>query len=113
MPAGTIHGSGANTMVLKISATPYIFTFKLWDWNRLGLDGKLRPIHLRHGKAILQDDRDAAWVQKEALNLVRLVGSGDGWREETTGLNCLEFIETRRHWFTKKVHHHTGAICTC
>lgn len=107
IPAGTIHCSGANTMVLEISATPYLFTFKLWDWNRLGLDGKPRPIHLRHGKAVLQDDRDAAWVKKKALNLVRPIDSGDGWREETTGLNELEFIETRRHWFTKKVQHHT------
>jgi len=108
IPAGTIHCSGANTMVLEISATPYIFTFKLWDWNRLGLDNKPRPIHLEHGKNVLQQNRDKAWVKKHALNLIQPIDSGDGWREESTGLNELEFIETRRHWFTKKVYHNTN-----
>ena len=108
IPAGTIHCSGANAMVLEISATPYIFTFKLWDWNRPGLDGKPRPTHLQHGKKVLQQNRDANWVKQHALNLTRPVSTGDGWREESTGLNELEFIETRRHWFTKKVEHHTN-----
>ena len=94
-------------MVLEISATPYIFTFKLWDWGRLGLDGKPRPIHLEHGFANIQWDRDTEWTKKNLVNRFSPLGTGNGWREEFTGLHEREFIETRRHWFTKAVPHHT------
>ncbi len=108
IPAGTAHCSGANSMVLEISATPYIFTFKMWDWGRLGLDGRPRPIHLDHGLANLQWDRTTEWTRRELVNQVQPLASGPGWREERTGLHAREFIETRRHWFTGPVPHHTG-----
>ncbi len=108
IPAGTLHCSGAETMVLEISATPYIFTFKLWDWGRLGLDGLPRPINLQRGRESLQAERDAAWAEKSLVSPVEPVAAGDGWREERTGLHALEFIETRRHWFTQPVAHDTG-----
>jgi hypothetical protein len=37
------------------------------------------------------------------------LGSGEGWREERTGLHEREFIETRRHWFTGPAPHDTAA----
>jgi mannose-6-phosphate isomerase class I len=108
IPAGTIHCSGRDNVVLEISATPYIFTFKLWDWGRLDLHGEPRPIHLDHGLANLQWDRNAEWVGRNLVDRVRPVARGNGWQEESTGLHPLEFIETRRHWFTGAVEHHTG-----
>ena len=108
IPAGTIHCSGANSMVLEISSTPYIFTFKLWDWNRPGLDGKPRPINIDHGKQVIDWTRRKQWVGKELVNAIEPVGQGDGWLEEKTGLHEREFIETRRHWFTKTVRHETA-----
>lgn len=107
IPAGTIHCSGKDSMVLEISATPYIFTFKLWDWGRLGLDGRPRPIHIEHGLANIQWDRTTAWTCENLVNKVRPVTKGEGWREEATGLHKREFIETRRHWFTGTVPHDT------
>ncbi len=108
IPAGTVHCSGKSSMVLEISATPYIFTFKMWDWGRLGLDGQPRPVHLQHGIPNIQWDRTPPWVKKNLVNVFEPVASGDGWREERTGLHEREFIETRRHWFTKSVPHDTG-----
>jgi mannose-6-phosphate isomerase len=108
IPAGTVHCSGRNSMVLEISATPYIFTFKMWDWGRLGLDGRPRPTYIDHALANIQWDRDDAWVQREILGQVTPLGSGDGWTAETTGLHRLEFIQTDRHWFTQPVPHDTA-----
>jgi mannose-6-phosphate isomerase class I len=107
IPAGTVHCSGANSMVLEISATPYIFTFKMWDWGRLGLDGSPRPIHLDHGLANIQWDRNTEWTRRNLVNRVEPLTQGDGWREERTGLHEREFIEARRHWFAKTVPHDT------
>lgn len=105
IPAGTVHCSNTNTMVLEISATPYIFTFKLWDWGRMGLDGKPRPININHGKNVIDWSRTEGWVNENLINTIEKVAEGDGWIEEKTGLHERQFIETRRHWFSKPVHH--------
>ena len=107
IPGGTLHCSGKDSMVLEISATPYIFTFKLWDWGRLGMDGRPRPINIEHGSNVIQWDRTTTWTKENLVNRFEYIAEGDGWKEERTGLHEREFIETRRHWFTKKVLHHT------
>jgi len=107
IPAGTVHCSGSNSMVLEISATPYIFTFKLWDWERLGLDGQPRPVHLDHGKEVIDWDRNTEWCAEHLVNAITPIAEGEGWREEKTGLHEREFIETRRHWFSQPVRHNT------
>lgn len=107
IPAGTVHCSGANSMVLEISHTPYIFTFKMWDWARLDLNGLPRPINLERGAANIQWNRTRSWVEPRLVNPVEAVAEGDGWREERTGLYRSEAFETRRHWFTGPVHHDT------
>lgn len=107
IPAGTVHCSGKDCMVLEISATPYIFTFKLWDWGRLGMDGRPRPISIEHGQKVIQWDRTPDWTRNNLINQFEEISCGDGWIEEKTGLHDLEFIETRRQWFNCKVYHNT------
>ncbi len=107
IPAGTCHCSGKNSMVLEISHTPYIFTFKMWDWGRLDLDGQPRPINLERGAANIQWNRTKKWVEPRLVNRIEAVAEGLGWREEKTGLYRSEAFETRRHWFTGAVEHDT------
>ncbi len=104
IPAGTIHCSAANAMVLEISATPYLFTFKLWDWGRVGLDGLPRPVHIEDGLANIQWDRTTDWVRRNLVNALNVLADDD-YREERTGLHELEFIETRRFSGTAATEH--------
>jgi mannose-6-phosphate isomerase class I len=107
IPAGTVHCSGADTMVLEISATPFIFTFKLWDWDRLGLDGRPRPINIDRGRRSIRWDRTTEYVESHLVNAVTPLESGQGWVCERTGLHEAEPLETHRHWFTDRVPHET------
>jgi len=108
IPGGTVHCSGKNSMVLEISTNPYMFTFKLWDWGRLGLDGQPRPINIEHGRKNIQWERTTEWVKNNLVNRIEPTTNGKGWQEERTGLHEMEFIETRRTWFTEQYMGNTG-----
>lgn len=108
IPGGTVHCSGSEALVLEISSTPNLFTFKLWDWQRLGLDGKPRPINVERGKEVIDWKRNTEYVKEYLANHFTQIAEGEGWSEERTGLHPNEFIETRRHWFSKSVTHHTN-----
>ena len=105
IPAGTVHCSSSGCMVLEISATPYIFTFKLWDWNRLGLDGVPRPIHIEDGKNNIQWNRTTQWVKSNLVNNIKTIHQDNDYLEEKTGLHELEFIETRRFTTQNRTYH--------
>lgn len=103
IPAGTVHSSGKNCVVLEISATPNRFTFKLWDWGRVDMDGKPRPIAIQHGKHVINQEIDKEFAEKELINAIEVLTDEDGFKEEHTGLHPLEAIETRRLTFAKKI----------
>jgi mannose-6-phosphate isomerase class I len=103
IPAGTIHCSGKDTMVLEISATPYIFTFKLWDWGRVGLDGLPRPTHLEHGLKNIQWDWDTAWVKGNLIHQEEVLEESEHRKVERTGLHSRQFIETFRYTFSQSI----------
>ena len=95
IPAGTVHCSSSDCMVLEISATPYNFTFKLWDWDRLGLDGLPRPIHIEDGEKVIQFNRNTEWVRNNLVNRFETLHESEDYTETRTGLHELEFIESR------------------
>ncbi|MBI1938841.1 MAG: class I mannose-6-phosphate isomerase [Ignavibacteriales bacterium] len=80
VPNGTVHCSGAGNLVLEISATPYIFTFKIYDYLRRDLEGKLRPINIERGFANIRGERKSKWVKENLLAKPKLVDSGSDWK---------------------------------
>ena len=48
IPAGTVHAIGAGLLVAEIQQSSDV-TYRLFDWNRVGPDGKSRPLHVEAG----------------------------------------------------------------
>ena len=97
IPGGTVHCSGSEALVLEISSTPNLFTFKLWDWQRLGLDGKPRPINVERGKDVIDWKRDTEYVNKHLANRftqVRRVMAGEKNARDCTRMSLSRRIVT-------------------
>jgi hypothetical protein len=96
IPNGTVHAAGSGTLVLEISATPYIFTFKLYDWLRLDLDGRPRPLNVERGLPELAMERQGARVETELLVRPRPLDAGPGWRRESLPTHEAHFYDVHR-----------------
>lgn len=96
IPAGTPHASGAGNLVLEISATPYLYSLRFYDWLRPDADGNPRPLPYEHGFANLETGRRGAAVARDLVQEPRTVRTGDGWREEVVGALAEMFYEVRR-----------------
>jgi mannose-6-phosphate isomerase class I len=111
IPSGTIHGSGVNNLVLEISATPYIYTFKIYDWMRRDLNGNLRPLNIERAWQNLDFTRQEAYVASQLCPQPQTLREGDGWREVAVGTHDALFYAVHRYEFEQLMDVTTDGRC--
>lgn len=111
LPAGTIHSSGRNQLILEIGSLSIgSYTYKMYDYLRADLDGKPRPIHTYHGEKVLRKERTTTWVKENLVQEARLDKCGEGWAEYIVGEHDLLYISLRRLEFEKEIEGDTKGI---
>lgn len=111
IPSGTIHCSGIDNLVLEISATPYIFTFKMYDWLRLDLEGKPRPLNIERAFENLYFERQGDGVREELIAKPYVLRQGESFKVVHLPTHRDHFYDVVRLEFEQTIGVNTGDHC--
>ena len=111
IPNKTIHSAGAGNLVLEISATPYIFTFKMYDWLRLDLEGNPRPINIDHAFNNLDFERKGERVKREFISKQYVINQEDGATVVHVPTHEQHFYDVHRLEFDKQIEVNCADSC--
>ncbi|MDR2562900.1 MAG: ROK family protein [Prevotellaceae bacterium] len=111
IPNGTIHASGKDNLVLEISSAPYIFTFKMYDWLRLDLDGRPRPISIEHAMKNLYFDRRGETAKNELICKPYIINQSPDCVLEHLPTHPAQFYDVHRYTFDKEITVETSGKC--
>jgi mannose-6-phosphate isomerase len=70
IPSGRIHAIGAGNIIFEVQQNSDT-TYRVFDWNRLGLDGRPRELHVPESLAAINfDDPEPGLLEPEGEHLV-------------------------------------------
>ena len=112
IPAGTIHASGRNQVILEIgSLTVGSYTYKLYDYQRTDpITGVPRPIHMKMGRDVLRLERDKKWVNENLVNHGGVVRDDASGKEIIVGEHDLLYFSLRNLIFEKAMDDNTNGL---
>ena len=111
IPNQTIHSAGKDNLVLEISATPYIFTFKMYDWLRLDLEGNPRPINIEHAFRNLDFSRKGDVVKNELISKPQTLTQTNEYRIVHLPTHKEHFYDVHRIEFSNSISLNTDGKC--
>jgi mannose-6-phosphate isomerase len=96
VPAGTIHAIGKGVTLAEIQQSSGV-TYRVWDWDRLGIDGKHRELHVKKSLDVISFDPkcnklEAFYYQNERSNnesCLKLVEHSDFVVDRYYNQECL------------------------
>ena len=103
IPNGTVHCSGEGNLVLEISATPYIFTFKIYDYLRKDLNGNYRQMNIERAFKNIRSNYRGRFVKDNFLSSPKLIDSGDDWEDYELYNRSESFFNIHRVEFDTEV----------
>lgn len=94
--AGTVHALGAGCLIAEIQESSNL-TYRLYDYDRVGKDGKKRELHIDKAMEVLRFQSSA--VPRQPLRVLRYRG---GWASEL--LTRCRYFQVERVLLNTEIH---------